>query len=255
VTTKNRKGKLPPFVPVIRTTMASPAWKATSFGARCLYIVLRSYLRVDSLNNGKVFRSYREAGKDLGGGSKTSIARWFRELEHYGFIVMTQRPCLGLDGDGSAAHWRLTECPSFGAKGNHIAPTRDFDRWDGVLFEGSAKTESRPQNKDRASSKWGHTGDRKRGPNGRWCPQNKDIGLAVGMSSKEVHNCLPLPTTLKPHTEDLMPISTVPHWVFGRRPYPEAEATPEWHGYTKLPLELRMRALGLSVPEGRREAS
>ena len=58
---RKHKGKLPPFVPLIRTTLASPAWKQLSFGARSLYVVLRSYLRVDSLNNGRVFRSYRAA--------------------------------------------------------------------------------------------------------------------------------------------------------------------------------------------------
>jgi hypothetical protein len=84
-----KKGRLPPFVPLIRTTLASPAWKQLSFGARCLYVVLRSYLRHDNLNNGKVFRSYREAATDLGTRSTRSVQRWFRELDHYGFIVMT----------------------------------------------------------------------------------------------------------------------------------------------------------------------
>src|SRR5262245_11149340 len=97
---KNRKGKLPPFVPVIRTTIASPAWKATSYGARCLYIVLRSYLRIDNLNNGKVYRSYRDAGNDLGTRSLRSLGRWFLELEHYGFIVKTAEGALGVDGEG-----------------------------------------------------------------------------------------------------------------------------------------------------------
>jgi hypothetical protein len=136
---KRRKGKLPPFVPLIRTTLASPAWKALSYGSQSLYVVLRSYLRVDSLNNGKVFRSYREAGNDLGTKSTRSVQRWFRELDHYGFIVMTAGGCLGVDGDGIAPHWRITECPTFDAKGNHIAATRDFDRWDGTLFDNQKK--------------------------------------------------------------------------------------------------------------------
>ena len=37
------------------------------------------------------------------------IGRWFRELQHYGFIVMTKLGCLGLDGKGKSPHWRLTE--------------------------------------------------------------------------------------------------------------------------------------------------
>src|SRR5262249_33526188 len=118
---RRRKGHLPPFVPLIRTTLASPAWKQLSFGARCLYVVLRSFLRVDSLNNGKVFRSYRDAAADLGTKSTRSVQRWFRELEYYGFIVKTTGACLGVDGDGIAAHWRLTEYASYDAKGTQIA--------------------------------------------------------------------------------------------------------------------------------------
>ena len=83
---KRKKGKLPPFVPLIRTTLASPAWRQLSFGARSLYVVLRSYLRNDYLNNGKVFRSYRDAANDLGTKSIRSVQRWYRELVHYGFI-------------------------------------------------------------------------------------------------------------------------------------------------------------------------
>jgi hypothetical protein len=89
---------------------------------------------VDSLNNGKVFRSYREAAADLGTKSTRSVQRWFRELDHYGFIVMTTGGCLGVDGVGVAPHWRITECPTFDAKGTHAAPTRDFERWDGTLL-------------------------------------------------------------------------------------------------------------------------
>jgi hypothetical protein len=130
MSSKRKKGHLPPFVPLIRTTLASPAWKQLSFGARSLYVVLRSYLRVDSANNGKVYRAYRKTADDLGTGSIRSVQRWFRELEHYGFTRMTTGPCLGVDGDGVAAHWRLTECPSYDAKGNQIAATREFERWD-----------------------------------------------------------------------------------------------------------------------------
>ena len=52
----------------------------------------------------------REAAKQLRS-NRDSILRWFRELQHYGFIVMTNPGSLGVDGKGKAAHWRLTECP------------------------------------------------------------------------------------------------------------------------------------------------
>ena len=35
------KGRLAPFVPLILTTLDSPAWKAMSHGARSLYVALR----------------------------------------------------------------------------------------------------------------------------------------------------------------------------------------------------------------------
>ena len=95
-----KKGRLPPFVPLIRTTLASSAWKQLSFGARSLYVVLRSFLRVDNLNNGKVFRSYRDAAADLGTNSSRSVQRWFRELEHYGFI--------GAAPGGNDLRWALS---------------------------------------------------------------------------------------------------------------------------------------------------
>jgi hypothetical protein len=196
---RRKKGHLPPFVPLIRTTLALPAWKQLSFGARSLYVVLRSYLRVDNLNNGKIFRAYREAAADLGTKSRRSVQRWFRELEHYGFIAMTTGPCLGVDGDGIAAHWRITECPTFDAKGNQIAATRDFERWDGVLFDDpeKKKTESRPPKGDTASPKGGHTDDLKPTRKRSKRPPKGDIDSVASMSPKGVHNCLPLPKPTK----------------------------------------------------------
>lgn len=194
---KKRKGRLPPFIPIIRTTVQTPPWKQLSFGARSLYHVLRGFLRHDDLNNGKVYRSYRDAADDLGTKSRTSVQRWFRELEHYGFIVMTTGGCLGVDGEGVAPHWRLTECSTFDAKGNHIAATRDFERWDGVLFDDPEKTDSRPQNRDSLYLKEGHTNGPKSGQKPPKCTQKRDIDSEASMSLKEGHNYLPLPLPFK----------------------------------------------------------
>jgi hypothetical protein len=195
---RRTKGRLPPFIPVVRTTWASPAWKQMSYGARCLYIVLRSYLRHDNLNNGKVFRSYREAATDLGTKSLRSVQRWFRELHHYGFIVMTTGGCLGVEGHGIAPHWRITECPTFDAKGTHIAPTRDFERWDGVLFDDPEKTESRTPKGNTPYPKGAHTGSPKRPPKPPRCIPKGNIDSEASMYPKGVHNCLPLPSPLNP---------------------------------------------------------
>ena len=129
MTTKNRRrGRLPPFIALIKATMATPAWRAMSPGARLLNIELRGRLRNDHLNNGKVFLSCRYAAKAIGATSR-SVVRWYAENEHYGFLRKTSEGFLGSDGRGIAAHYRFTEFPH----GTH-PPTRDFEKWDGVLF-------------------------------------------------------------------------------------------------------------------------
>ena len=73
-----RKGRLPDFIPIIRTTVKTPAWKAMSMGARSLYHCLRGFLRIDNRNNGQVYRSYRNVVADLGVGSTNTVSTWFR---------------------------------------------------------------------------------------------------------------------------------------------------------------------------------
>jgi hypothetical protein len=65
-TKKRRKNRLPPFIALIKATMATPAWRAMSLGARMLNIELRGRLRNDYANNGKVFLSCRKAAKAIG---------------------------------------------------------------------------------------------------------------------------------------------------------------------------------------------
>jgi hypothetical protein len=106
---------------------------------------------------------------------------------------MTTGGCLGVDGEGVAPHWRITECPTFDAKGTYIAATR------------------------KESSK--------RIPKGH-------IDLAASMYPKGAHNCLPLPSPL----------------MFQRaaRVYPELVSSHSYAGYSSLPIELRLLALGLT---------
>jgi hypothetical protein len=131
---KQKKGRLPPgWIPVIKTTMAASAWRAMSTGARILYIELRGHLSNNYRNNGKVYLSDRDAAKAIGV-TPGSIVRWYAENEHFGFLRKTSRGFLGIEGRGIADHYRLTEYPTFDNRGTHIAPTRDFDRWDGTPF-------------------------------------------------------------------------------------------------------------------------
>jgi|SRR5215469_17303535 len=159
----HRKGqeRLPPFVPLLISTLDSAAWRAMSHGAKVLYIALKRRYSPKRHNNGRIFLSQRSAEKELRSGTD-QISRWFRELQHYGFIVQTRGGSLGIDGKGKAPHWRLTE---IGCGYNHHghddvpgsndsgAPTRDFMRWNGAKFRDRPrvkKTESRPQFQGRA---------------------------------------------------------------------------------------------------------
>jgi hypothetical protein len=98
------------------------------------------------------------------------ITRWFRELQHYGFIVMTTRGCLGVDGKGKAPHWRLTELDH-----NGKPPSRDFARWNGVPFL-EKKQKPVPLKWDAPSHKSGTLPSRKSGtPARESVPQKRDI--------------------------------------------------------------------------------
>jgi len=70
-------------------------------------------------NNGRLFLSQRDAQEEMGCGVRDSISRWYRELQHYGFIVMTNAGGLGVDGKGKAPHWRLTELGPVVATATH----------------------------------------------------------------------------------------------------------------------------------------
>lgn len=139
------KNKLPPFVPLLIETLDSPAWRALSHGAKCVYISLKRRFDSSRHNNGKVYLSQRHGEIELRSGRK-QIARWFRELEYYGFIVKTTPGCLGVDGKGKSPHWRLTE---LGIRhGTDLDyPTRDFTKWDGIKFRETAAKRKRAQNR------------------------------------------------------------------------------------------------------------
>src|SRR5262249_61495795 len=127
---RKEKGRIEgPFVPVLIETWKSAAWRAASPYARLLYIALKSRYSFDARNNGRIYLSTRDAADETGFDKKT-VARGFRELSHYGFIVMTERGCLGVEGRGKAPHWRLTELGYM-----REPPTKDFLRWNGELFD------------------------------------------------------------------------------------------------------------------------
>src|SRR5262249_52255060 len=99
---------------------------------------------------------------------------------------------------GIAPHWRITECPTFDAKGNQIAATRDFERWDGTLFDDHVKTKSRIPKGHTPYPKGTHTAGQKPAQNPPMCIPKGHIDLAASMYPKGAHNCLPLPLLSKP---------------------------------------------------------
>jgi hypothetical protein len=140
---KNRGERLPPFVALLKDTLASQAWRAMSHGARSLYTALKTRYSSTLHNNGRIFISQRTAMKELGSGSN-EIARWFRELQFYGFIVQTKGGSLGLNGKGTAPQWRLTECGYM-----NDPPTRDFLRWDSKKFKDERRPRRKPEPRNR----------------------------------------------------------------------------------------------------------
>jgi hypothetical protein len=134
---KNRDIKLRgQFIPAFVETRRTPAWKAMSMGGRELYMTLKGHHFVGlKNNNGHIFLSERKAMEEMGARNRESIRRWFRELQHYGFIVMTSPGSLGVAGKGKAPQWRLTELQTPLADSKE--PTCDYKKWDGTPFNGN----------------------------------------------------------------------------------------------------------------------
>jgi hypothetical protein len=146
------KGRIPGQYTAIRwEILDSAAWKQMSMGARSLYIALIKPLSFNRDNNGSIFLSTRDAAQQLNA-NKDSICLWYRELEHYGFIVMTRPGTIG--PKGMAAHWRITDVGWGKLDGKSIEPTKDYLKWDGEVFS-SSKTLS-PTKPDRVSDQTGH---------------------------------------------------------------------------------------------------
>ena len=150
-------GILPPFIAVLKTTCREPAWLALPYGARCLYIALKSLY--NGQNNGQFFYGIRTAARDLGA-DKSSTHRWFHLLMDHGFIRMTKAGALGLDGEGSAPYWRLTEVGYMGQQA-----TREYKKWQPV-----PKTKARTDNSDKVYGK----STRPRTENPDMCTENPD---------------------------------------------------------------------------------
>ena len=134
---ERQKERHPPFVAVLISTLDQPAWRAMSLGARLLYIALKRRCNYKNPNNGRLFLPQRKAANELGS-HHNQIARWFRELRHFGFIEMTTPGFLGIEGKGQSPRWRLTEIGYM-----RDPPTQDYARWDGTPFVDKIKSRAR----------------------------------------------------------------------------------------------------------------
>jgi DNA-binding transcriptional MocR family regulator len=202
---KGRADRLPPFVPLLKATLASPAWRAMSHGARSLYVSLKARYNSGQHNNGRVFVSQRTASQEIGS-SYTEIARWFRELQHYGFLVQTKGGSLGLNGKGTAPHWRLTECGYM-----NDPPTRDFGRWDGTKFKDCVSRRRRPKEQNpvpenRNTSLRNPVTPSLRNPVtplGTSVPENRNMVEAYNVPENRNISSLPLPSAERDPWQDL----------------------------------------------------
>jgi hypothetical protein len=160
VKSRQTKNRLPPFLPLLVDMLDAPATKALSHGAFRLYVALKRECNpnISDRRNGRVYLSQRRAHQEIRS-KREQIARWYRELQFYGFIVMTERGCLGLDGKGKAPRWRLTELGYM-----HELPTKDFLRWQGTKFRDPQIQNPGPENGSTLAPKTGPLLAPKSGP-------------------------------------------------------------------------------------------
>ena len=179
------KSATAPFVQVLKPTLQEPAWKALPYGARCLYITLKSFFM--GSNNGRLYLSVRKAADELGA-SPTSTERWFQDLIQHGFIVPTAGGFLGAEGKGTATYWRLTE---LGWNGQQ--PTRDYKDWPDLKNKTPSQKKGqtvpkigtpRPQNRDTCPQN--RDGFDPKTPSG--CPQNRDVSILPSTRSKRTRS-------------------------------------------------------------------
>jgi hypothetical protein len=181
------KGKLPPFVPLLKETLDAPAWKAMSHGAGALYIALKRRYNREFHNNGKIYLAQRKAAEEIGSHTN-QVSRWFRELQHYGFAVMMAGGCLGVDGKGQAPRWRLTELGYM-----KDPPTRDFMRWKPGNYFKDEKQNPVLENTDRVSAKTRTVVSVKTSTrNGTGVLENTDKGTARGVLESKDKSSIPL---------------------------------------------------------------
>ena len=78
---------------ITRLVRIPKAYRCLSMGARVLYVALKRRYWRDRHNNGRIYLSQRDTSRELNRDTN-QITRSFRELQHFGFIVQTNRGCV-----------------------------------------------------------------------------------------------------------------------------------------------------------------
>ena len=111
------------FVQLPFLLLRSLAWQDLSHPARSLYVCIK--MRYNSINNGYISFSIREAAEILKAGKNTA-SKLFQELTEHGFIRPQTKGSFHLKSR-HATEWVLTE---YGFP-DTAPPTKEFMRWKG----------------------------------------------------------------------------------------------------------------------------
>lgn len=126
----NKTGRDPinHYVPLDRSFLETPAWRALSSAGKAVYpFVVLEWHGPNFNNNGKIRLSVRQAATCAGIGPDTA-ARAFQDLQAKGFLVVTQKSCLGLHGEARGPSFEITEKPMPGA--DRKTARRLFAAWE-----------------------------------------------------------------------------------------------------------------------------
>lgn len=113
------------FFPMHHATMDCAAWQALGLPARCLYLELRKVAGIDASRNGNVFLSVRDAAARLNC-TRDYASKAFYDLQAKGFVRALQIGRLGVEGEGRATQWLLTEIGT----GANPKPEKSFLQWE-----------------------------------------------------------------------------------------------------------------------------
>ena len=115
------------FVALRAGLRETQAWRSLSFAARAVYIEIAAGVHRE--NNGKAARSSRFLA-DVVATTRPTVDRALRDLIERGFIVREQGGCLGPEGKGKPALWRITEVGTM----SNPTPTKDYLKWQPPKF-------------------------------------------------------------------------------------------------------------------------